>query len=253
MMTPNTQSDRSQRPIGHTLGRRLAGLALATSLILACATAPDPPATGRATLFGQLQLIPRPGVNPGHAGGGAYASPAMRDVTFVDYTRPGFAVVYAEGTPPRASVTHLAIRRSALRVRLDPDYSATGVNGAIAVVNETAELHVVSDPSAGIVRALEPGATLTIEPLSDGLHSIYLLDSADATAHVFVAPGPYAVVSERGHFELPNLPPGVVQVHAFHPRFPPVARVIDLPPNEATRVDLQMGVALPDGMAHESR
>src|SRR5262249_46045936 len=53
-------------------------------------------APGRATLWGYVRLVPREGVHPAAPGGGAYADPRLRDAALVDYSRPGFAVVYLD-------------------------------------------------------------------------------------------------------------------------------------------------------------
>jgi hypothetical protein len=59
--------------------------ACAAAALLACAAAPPPdPASGRATAWGFLRLVPREGVTPRAAASvSPYADPALRDVEFV--------------------------------------------------------------------------------------------------------------------------------------------------------------------------
>ena len=72
---------------------------LATCLALACAAgSPVAPAPGTSQAFGQVKLVPRAGLAAGH-GGASYGDARLRDVEFVDYSRPGFAVVYVEEPP----------------------------------------------------------------------------------------------------------------------------------------------------------
>ena len=69
---------------------------LAAALLLACASAPPAPAPGRAGAFGYLKLVPREGVVPASGGSHAYGDREFEGVAFVDYSKPGFAVVYAD-------------------------------------------------------------------------------------------------------------------------------------------------------------
>src|SRR5262245_16708732 len=218
----------------------------------ACATGapPDPP-PGSATAWGFVRLIPREGVTP-HAPGGSspYADPALRDVEFVDYSRPGFAVVYAEGTPSPGGDASLEIRDGRLGPHLSPEHAAVGVGGSLRVRNLSARAHALSFPDADLVRQLEPGEALEVELAEAGEHQLYLLDLPAAAARLFVAPGRFTVASERGRFELRDLPPGRLRLHAWHPRFPPAARDLELAPGRAARVDLEMGVGALSGEDH---
>src|SRR5262245_4462678 len=86
-------------------------IALCLLLSLACASGGSAPAPGKARVFGTLRLVPHTGVEvPSSHGGGSYGSRRMRDVELVDYSTPGFAVVYvAEETAPGGSA-RIAIR-----------------------------------------------------------------------------------------------------------------------------------------------
>ncbi len=221
---------------------RLWALALAFSC-LACATgAPAPPREGTGTAWGYLKLVPREGVTPHQAGGSPYADRRMRDVTFVDYSKPGFAVVYLDAGPSVGGSAELLIRTTGVRTRLDPPQAAVGAGGVVVVRNASAAPHVLSAPALGVVRRLEPGEQVELALPDAGEQSLFLLDVPRSESTLFVAPGPFAVVSAEGRFELSGIVPGRYAVLAWHPRFPPARASLDLGPNRVVRLDLEMGV-----------
>jgi hypothetical protein len=217
---------------------------LFAALAFACASA-APPAPGKGRAWGFLRLVPREGVTPGAGGAGAYGDRRLREVEFVDYARPGFAVVYLEEGPSPGGTALLEIRASKLQVGLDPRHAAVGRGGTLVVRNATAASHVLSCPAAHVLRRIEPGAAAEIPLPQAGEQPVFLLDAAGSpgsAATVFVSPGPFAVTSERGRFELADLDPGRVQLHAWHPRFPPSSRWLTVAPDATTRIDLELGV-----------
>ena len=221
---------------------QLAALSLACA-VLACATgAPAPPQTGTGTAWGYLRLVPREGVTPVKPGASPYADRRMRDVAFVDYSKPGFAVVYVDGgTSPRGSA-ELVIRTTGVRTRLDPPHAAVGAGGNVVVHNESNAAHVVSAPALDLVRRIEPGEQLVLPLPKAGEQSLFLLDVPRAEATLFVSPGPFAVVSADGRYELSGLPPGQYALLAWHPRFPPTQAPLALASDAVVRLDLDLGV-----------
>jgi plastocyanin len=225
-----------------------ARIALLLTLAVACAGTPDSPAPGRARVFGTLRLVPHEGAPPAAAGGGSYGSRRMRDTVLVDYSTPGFAVVYvAEDAQPGGTV-QVSVRDTLVEPRFEPANLAIGVGGKILLENTSKTSHIVSYPAARLVKRLEPGGRLEIPVPQAGEQGLFLLDVRDAAATLFVAPGRYAVVSTSGAFALEDLAPGELEVRAWHPRFPPVARRVQLAPDASQRVDFEMGVGIgPDG------
>jgi len=213
-----------------------------TALCLACATAPPAPTPGTGTLFGDLTLVPRDGVHMPASSGGAYQDRDMADVELVDYSRPGFAVVWLEGGPLPGQGARVTIRANEFETRLEPAWAALAAGGTLAVLNATPEAHTVSCPSLGVVQRVAPGESLELKVADAGGHALFLLDRPQVEGGVFAAAGPFAVLTSTGRFELRDLAPGPTKLHAWHPRFPPVARSIDVVPDEAMRVDLEMGV-----------
>lgn len=203
---------------------------------------------GKGRVFGTLRLVPHEGVPHASGGGGSYGSRRLRDTELVDYSTPGFAVVYvAEGAPPGGSVS-IAVRDTLVEPRLEPAALAVGAGGRIVLENASASSHIVSYPAARLVRRLEPGGRIEIPVPQAGEQGLFLLDVPDAAATLFAAPGRYAVVSTSGAFALDDLEPGAVELRAWHPRFPPVGRRVDLAADTSLQVDFEMGVGIgPDG------
>lgn len=233
--------DPSQVPTGALWVRGAAAVLLLELLLNSCASSPPAPAPGRATLWGSVTLVPREGVKA------ATADPAYRDVEFrdavlVDYTRPGFCVVYLEGPPSPGGQALLRIEASRFGPALAPAFTAVGQHGRIVVRNLDATRHTVSWRQAGAVRAVGSRDEVAVEAKAPGLLPVFLLDRPGVKAGVFVAPGPFAEVSGRGQWELRDVPPGRWVLRVWHPRFPGQSREVELRAGESVRMDLNVGV-----------
>lgn len=214
--------------------------ALLACLALACAGPPETLASDRSGAWGYVHLVPRAGVSPAGAGA-AYGDRRLRDAELVDYSRPGFAVVYGPGPAPGGSAT-VVIRGGGSEPRLDPPYAAIGANGSIRVENASPDPHVLSLPAVDVIRRIAPGEAAEIPIAQAGEQPVFLLDVSRARATVFVAPGPFAIVADSGRFEIAGLVPGPGRVNVWHPRFPPGERTLELPPGRVVRVDFELGV-----------
>ncbi len=212
------------------------------SLSLACALPSARPEPGRATLEGQVKLVPREGVTPASAGHPLYRSRALRDATLVDYARPGFAVVYAEGPSDDPTPAALVIESSRFGIRMQPEHAVVGLAGPIVVRNATSEPQLVSCPELALLERVAPGAERTLRAESAGAKRCVVLGHDKARSTVFVAPGPHAVISESGRFTLPNLPSGRWRVGVWHPRFPGSTREVELAPGAVESLTLELGV-----------
>jgi hypothetical protein len=166
----------------------------------------------------------------------------MAGVGLVDYSQPGFAVVWLDGAPHGAQGARVTIRANDFETRLEPPWTALAAGQTLELLNASPEAHTVSCPSLGIVQRVAPGESLKVPVPDAGGHALFLLDRPQVEGGVFAASGPFAVLTRSGRFELRDLAPGPAKLHAWHPRFPPVARSIDVVPDEALRVDLEMGV-----------
>jgi hypothetical protein len=210
----------------------------------ACASHPSVPATGRGAAWGYVRLVPREGLPAQTGRSASYGDRRLAGVELVDYSRPGFVVVYdAEGRAAGTTETlRLAVRDGVSGPRLDPAHGALRAGGAIEVVNQAGDAHVVSCPGAGLVRRLEPGAALHVDVPTPGEWPVFLLDAPQDPVRIFATPGAFSVVSEAGRFELADLEPGRHELAAWHPRFPPTTATIEVQPGEVVRVDLELRV-----------
>ena len=222
---------------------------------LACASdVPGPAATGRAVVWGCLKLVPPAGSGSGSEGA-AYGDRRLRDAQPVDYSRPGFAVVYLDGgetdavSAPalrtgKSSDVQLTIRSGAVAGRLSPRYVALGQDGRVVAQNRTDTYQVLTSPSLGLVKKLAPGESVVLEPMSAGEHPVHLLGATGTATTLFVAPGPFATVSASGRFVLKDLAPGVVDLRTWHPRLPPRSKRVAIARGEVVRQDFEVGVGL---------
>ena len=208
----------------------------------ACVSAPPTPTPGMGTLYGDLRLVPHAGVTMPDANDGAYQDRHMRDARIFDYSQPGFAVVYLDSGARPGERVEVTIRASQIETRLEPAWVALAAGGTVVVHNATAEAHTVSCPSLSKVARLAPGDSLELRAAAPGANSLFLLDRPQVESGFFAAPGPYAVLTRDPRFELRDLPPGRFQLHAWHPRLPPLAQPIEVVAGQATRVDLELGV-----------
>jgi hypothetical protein len=210
-------------------------------LASACTASPARPARGTATVWGYLRLVPHEGIALPKKGSGSYGSRRLQGVTLVDYAKPGFAVVYVDGVPPEDSV-ELSIRSSRFGVRLEPERTVVGVGGALVVANRTSEPQLVSCPTTGVLRRVEPGAELTVRVSEPGQHDLFVLNEAGTKSSVFAAPGPYAVASERGRYELCDVQPEEQTLFVWHTRFPPASRPVHLLVDQSVRADVELKI-----------
>jgi hypothetical protein len=218
-----------------------------------CAARPPLPAPGTGTILGQVRLVSPKGAKTGPATAGGYADRRLRDVTFVDYRKPGFAVVYLDGGFPQKGEVRLSIRSGRFGARLEPKHAAVGVGSHLVIANESSDEHVISCPAARIVRRLGAGEEIEIPATRPGVQSAFLVDVPDTGTQIFVAPGPYTAISERGRFELRDVSPGSRTIRVWHPRFPPAARDVEVAPGRTMRVDMEMRIGSREGATDEVR
>jgi hypothetical protein len=209
---------------------------------MACAAPPpERPAPGRGTVWGYLDLVPPDAPIP--ATDASYASPRFRSVRFVDYARPGFAVVYTDESSQSPEDAHIAIRSTSLRTRLEPSNVAANRTGRVVIKNESSGPHVISIPELGVLRRLSPGDAHTLAELTPGAYALHL-PKEDLETRIFIAPGRFNVVSERGRFVLADLEPGPTTIHVWHESFPPNSQAVELEPDSSKRLDLSVGVGV---------
>ncbi|MEZ4217447.1 MAG: carboxypeptidase-like regulatory domain-containing protein [Myxococcota bacterium] len=221
----------------------------ALACALACAPAPVRPAEGRAAVAGSVRLVPHDGA-PASSSSSSYGDRRLRDVELVDYSRPGFVIVWAERETPGApahdpgeasDAADLAIEDGVGGPRLAPELAAVGLGGTLRVANRTRRALAVSIPALGRVESLAPGAALSVAAERAGELDLFLLGARER-ATVWVAPGPWTRTDAAGRFALPDLAPGAWTVRAWHPRLPAAAQRVLLRAGEVADVALEIGV-----------
>jgi hypothetical protein len=190
-----------------------------------------------------VKLLPHEGVTPGSKELTVYGDRKLRDVEFVDYGRMDFAVVYLEGEESPGGQAAVTLEPSLLGApRLVPRRAALGKGGRISVKNADSQPHAVSCPRAHWVRSLRPAQELDIPADAEGEWAIFVPDVPEAETTLFVSPGPFAVASRDGRWELRDLGPGARRLRVWHPRFPPLDRPVTVLADRASRVDLTLSV-----------
>lgn len=217
------------------------------AVLSACAGPPGAPSPGHSTVWGYVRLVPLEGVQLPSGASSSYADRRLRDVEYVDYSSPGFAVVYLEGSPPPQGETRVSVQSTRFGTRLVPEQSVVGLGGSVVVVNQTSEAQIVSAPSWGLLQELQPGEETSIIVSESGAGSIHVMGQRVTDGFVFVAPGEFAVPSNNGRFEIPDVTPGRADLHAWHARFPPARRAVEAIADRLIRVDLELGVGAPEG------
>lgn len=232
------------------LAHLLTATLLACASLIACASGP-PAVEGEETgAWGYLRLVPPDGVHVPSSSGGSYGDRRMADVTFVDYSRPGFAVVYTDGPPRAAEPVTLAIRDGRVGPSFAPHFAVQRVGGDVVVENATTEVHTISCPRSGLIARIDPGSRLSVPLNAAGEYEIYALDLPGVTSRVFIAPGDFSVVSPSGRYALTGLSAGHYELHAWHPRFPSATQAVELAPGVVRRLDFELGASGDAGQAH---
>jgi len=212
----------------------------AVGLLLACA-APPTADSASATAWGYVKLIPKPGLPAAESG---YSDRRLHGVQRFDYSHPSFAVVFAPNAPaPPPSARELAIEAGPNGARWSAPVSAIGVNDRLQVANRTEAAQVISAPQLAWLRELAPGEAAELTPSAPGELRLHSLGSSAQSALVWVAPGAFTLASAAGRYELRELPPGVIDLRAWHPRLPEAAapnRTIEA--GAVVRIDLEIGV-----------
>ena len=200
--------------------------AFTAALFAACASAPTV-APGRSAAFGYVRLVPREGVVPPCGGLASYGDREFEGVDFVDYSKPGFAVVVcgAQGAAgaQRSGDPALVIR--------------DGATGAASIRPRGARgrrHHHGRNQSAATRRSRARGRSRA--PARDGES---IADPTPRHGRVVALPARRRRAKRRASSRRPDRSascrrpgatsfaisqPGRAQLRAWHPRFPPSLR-----------------------------
>jgi len=149
----------------------------AACLALACALATPRATPDRAGVWGKLRLVPHEGVLAAPIVGASegYGDRRYSHARRVDYSRPGFAVVYLDGaaTAPRDPST-VRIRSGLGGVHLEPAFAALGAGAPLRVVNDTNRARVLSAPEVGLLRSVAAGESVEVETAGAGELTLFV-------------------------------------------------------------------------------
>ena len=211
------------------------------SLFYGCTTV-SAPSAGTGTLWGYVTLKPPKGVNPFATRSAGYGDRRLRDIEFVDYRNPEFAVVYFDGAPPSSNTIEVKLIQTQFGPRFNTVYSAIGLNGTVVLRNEDRHSHVFSCREAGLLTRLAPGEQTTIPTPSTAEYSVFILDDINTHTSIYVVPGPFSLASNNGRWELRDLPPGSGELWAWHPGFPPISQNVTIKFDSVQRVDFEIDI-----------
>jgi hypothetical protein len=241
-------------------------------MTLACASTPAP---NQTSVWGHVELVPHADLRGASSNGNPYGDRRLRSTELVDYSRPGFSVIYLDyfdkfnldklddldshdsrdaatsavaGEVKARDEFQLLIRGGEIKPRFEPGRFAMRIGSVIRLQNLDREPHFVSCPKASFLKEVAPGGEVRVEISKPGDYRFYLPEVPGAEGMVFVAPGPFAVASSSGRFQISDPMPGTWTLHAWHPRLPPASRKIVLVKGNSLQVDFEMGV----GHTHES-
>jgi hypothetical protein len=173
----------------------------------------------------------------------------MRDVRLVDYSTPGFIVVYLDTAERPGGSEQLEVQAGLSGLRLHPSTAAVGVGGEVVIHNRADRGVVLSVPSLSRVERVEAGGRIVLAADQAGPLEVFLIGSQEH-ATVWASPGPWARVDAAGRFTLPDLPPGDFTLRAWRPRFPTTSRDVHLEADQVTEVALEIGVGRGEGASH---
>lgn len=217
---------------------------------LACAPTLAPPAPDRAGVLGVVELVPREGIPAPGAHAGAYGDRRLRDVRLVDYSTPGFSVVYLDTGEAPGGVARLAVVAGLTEPHLTPRLVATGAGGTVQIDNRSPVPATVSVPRLSRIETIPPGGSVVLALPEPGEVEAFLLGGGDS-AVVWASPGPWTRPDADGRFALGDLPPGRHRLRAWRPRFPSAETQVELLPGQILRdVRIEIGVGL--GESHDA-
>ena len=153
---------------------RLVPLALIITMV-ACASAGAPDGTA---IWGEVQLVPHADLRDVKAAANAYGDRRLRSADLVDYSRPGFSVVYLDApvtssSPPGdENEVALSVRGGQIRARFEPSHLAMRMGSVIRLRNLDREPHVVSCPEAAVLQRVDPGQEVRLEFPKPGDYSL---------------------------------------------------------------------------------
>ena len=205
----------------------------------------SPAAAGTITGRVQARSVTENGANGDAAG--AYGSRKYKFLEKVDYSALRDFVVYIDqveaappGSPPKAVVTQ---RDGAFVPHVLPIVVGTVVDwpNADDVFHNVFCMSESTPFDLGLYKQGEPGKSVVFP--KTGRIEVFCSIHTKMSCIVLVLPNPwFALVSEKGTYSIPNVPPGTYKLRAWHERLPSKIKEIVVPATGAVEVDFVLGL-----------
>jgi plastocyanin len=203
-----------------------------------------------ATLTGLVRAQGKPGTEAG-AAGGKYDSRQFKFVERVNYEEMHDFIVYIEGNlgtnavpgKPQQIITRRISQKGAF---FDPHVLPVLVGTTVEWPNNDDILHNVFSYSEaqpfdlGLYRAPEVKKVTFEKP---GRVDVFCSIHSRMSCIVLVLENPFfASTNERGIYKIPNVPPGVYKLKAWHERLPSQVKEITVPAEGDLTIDFTLGI-----------
>jgi hypothetical protein len=218
---------------------------LLAGLLSASAAGPASGATVHGTVKGKARA---PAATPS-SGDAAYTDRSLRYAALVDYEHLHPLVVYAEPvgaakrqkSPPSLA---LLLSRIGRRLTVAPEFAAAAEGTVLAMINDTDEaltIYAAGDSAGPFEMELPPRGQGSAAPAAAGLYHLRCLQDPAFRCEVLAAGRYSALADAQGAYRM-ELPPGVYDLTAWHPRLPPQTRRVKIGPGESPAVDFVLSV-----------
>jgi plastocyanin len=204
------------------------------------------------TLVGTVRAEGKPGTEDAGAAG-HYASHRYKFAERVDYSELRDFVVYIEGpvgskvVPPAQPVSIATSRITQKGAEFKPHVLPVVVGTTVEWPNTDDIYHNVFSMSEAkpfdldLYKGNPPEKRVTFD--KTGRVDVFCSIHANMHCIVLVLENPYyALTDDRGHYTIPNVPPGKYRLKAWHERLPAQEREITMPDSGDLKTDFVLGI-----------
>jgi hypothetical protein len=168
------------------------------------------------------------------AGGGAYASKALKNAERINYDEMRDFVVYIKGPVPDAKLVRPLEELHQKNAAFIPHVLPVMVGASVIFPNDDNIFHNVFSKSdatpfdLGLYKKGDPPHQVTFTNL--GEVDVFCSIHARMSCIILVLENPYfAVTDSRGHYSITNVPPGAYTLVAWQERMPLVSQLVTVP------------------------
>lgn len=205
------------------------------------------------TIAGNVQAQGKAGADDAGAAGGAYASRKYKFVEKVDYTAMRDFIVYVEGsfgtnTLPRTNSVEVSTLRVAQQGAIFRPHVLPVMAGTIVEWPNHDDIYhnvfSMSEPKQfdlGLYKGNPPQKRVTFD--KPGRVDVFCSIHANMHCIVLVLENPYfAPTDGNGDYKIPDVPPGVYKIKAWHERLPADEKEVTVPTNGEVKVNFVLGI-----------